>query len=44
MSVADDILRELRSNPGQTECELAERIFVNGGTQQRTHATCRNCC
>ncbi|WP_426442526.1 winged helix-turn-helix domain-containing protein [Bradyrhizobium genosp. P] len=41
MSVADDILRELRSNPGQTECELAEHLLSKSGTQQRINPTCR---
>ncbi|MBR0798006.1 MarR family transcriptional regulator [Bradyrhizobium jicamae] len=42
MTVAENILREVRSNPGQTEDQLAERLFGReGATQQRVNPTCR---
>lgn len=42
MTVADDILREIHRKEGQTEEELAARIFGRENAyQQRVNSTCR---
>ena len=41
MTVAQQIIRLIREQPGLTERQIAERIFGDGGSIQRVNPTCR---
>ena len=41
MTIAQDIVRIVREQPGLTERELAERLFGEEATIQRVNPTCR---
>jgi hypothetical protein len=41
MTIADEIEALVRSRPGQTESELAEKLFPDDPYQQRVNPTCR---